>query len=66
MFTGFLAKCMYTWVENCKNTPETIRKCKKSDKKQGTQSIENARNSVNFERAEEGLNYFHSARFKYI
>ena len=66
MFTGFLVKCMYTWVENCKNTPETIRKCKKSDEKQGTQSIENDRNSLNFGCTEEGLYSYHFARFKYI
>ena len=39
---------------------------KKSDEKQGTQSIENARNSLNFDCTEEGLNSYHSAWFKFI
>ena len=38
----------------------------KRDEKQEMQSIENARSTLNFERKEEGLNFFHFARFTYI
>ena len=38
----------------------------KSDEKQEMQSTENAQIPLNFERTKEGLNFFHSARFKYI
>ena len=56
------------WVEIRKNTPETIRKCKKkrNDEKQVAQSKENTRNSLNFDCTEEGRSSSHSAGLKYI
>ena len=63
---SFLAISMYKEAEAYQNTPQTIRKCWKNDEIQETQSIEIAKNSLNFEHAEGGLNLYASASFQHI